>query len=56
LFQWLDDGVFAMIRMVTQTDRDDGDLLMVCRLSVLDCEVAAEGLHHYVLPGRAFYE
>jgi hypothetical protein len=56
LFQWLDDGVFALVRMITRTTLDDGDLVVVCRLSVLTCDVAVEGAHHFILPGRAFYE
>ena len=56
LFQWLDDGVFALVRMITQTSGDDGDLMVVCTLSVLSCEVAVEGPHSFILPGRAFYE
>ena len=56
LFQWLDDGVFAMVRMVTQTNRDVGDLVVVCTVADLSCEVAVEGRHTFVLPGREFYE
>ena len=56
LFQWLDDGVFALIRMITQTSGDDGDLVVVCTLSDLSCEVAVEGTHSFILPGRAYYE
>ena len=56
LFQWLDDGVFALVRMITQTSGDDGDLMVVCTLTVLNCEVAVEGPHRFILPGRAFYE
>jgi hypothetical protein len=56
LFQWLDDGVFAMVRMVTQTSLDVGDLVVVCTISDLRCEVAVEGRHTFVLPGRELYE
>ena len=41
LFQWLDDGVFAMVRMVTRTSLDVGDVMLVCSVSDLRCEVVA---------------
>jgi hypothetical protein len=56
LFQWLDDGVFAMVRMVTGTSLDVGDLVVVCTVSDSSCEVAVEGRQTFVLPGREFYE
>ena len=56
LFQWLDDGVFALVRRVTDTSRDVGDLIVVCTVSDLGCEVAGVGRQTFVLPGREFYE
>lgn len=56
LFQWLDDGVFAMVRMVNRTTMDVGDLVVVCSVSDLRCEVAVEGRQSFVLPGRELYE
>lgn len=54
LFQWLDDGVFALSQ-VNRRGYPDG-ALVVCTLSEPGCEVADAGPADWVLPGREFYE
>ena len=54
LFQWLDDGVFALAQ-INRRDYPVG-ALVVCTMSEPGCEVAEAGPADWVLPGREFYE
>jgi hypothetical protein len=55
LFQWLDDGVFALVQPVGPRRPDDG-AIVVCTLAVLSCEIAVDGPERRILPGNEFYE
>lgn len=52
LYQWLDDGVFALVG-TGRRGRDDG-ALVICTLAEQGCEVAAPGPADWVLPGSQF--
>ena len=54
LFQWLDDGVFALVHRIPP-GREEG-ALVVCTVSELGCDVAEAGPADWKLPGREFYE
>ena len=54
LFQWLDDGVFALV--VTGPNRSDTGALMVCTVSEPACEAADPDPADWILPDREFYE
>jgi hypothetical protein len=51
LFQWLDDGVFALVG--TSSRMHDVGPLLVCRVSDRQCRVAATGPSSFVLPGQS---
>jgi len=54
LFQWLDDGAFALVG-IGPGGHDNGPLV-VCTLSDQRCEVAVDGPANWITPGREFYD
>lgn len=54
LFQWLDDGVFALVG-TGPNGREDG-ALVICTLAEQGCKVAVPGPADWILPGREFYD
>jgi hypothetical protein len=55
LFQWLDDGVFALVGLDRRHHHDNG-AIVVCTLADLRCAVADPGPGEWITPGREFYE